>query len=152
MYPQNPYMAQNPYLQPMYQQQTPAIPPQQIITAKGKPSIDTLKMSPNSSVLIADETQPIIWKCVSDGLGNVSAEAWDITPHKDEAQKEQENMLITINQLNERLTRLEANYEQSTTRRNGADSTPSKHAANQANMGNSKKYGKSTGNDEEPLE
>ena len=79
------------------------LPPQQILQASGKASIDMLQMSPNSSVLIADTTAPIVWKCVSDGLGNVTSEAFDIVPHKDEAVQEQETLAI----INQRLTRLE---------------------------------------------
>ena len=86
-----------------YMQRPNVLPPQQILQANGKQSIDMLQMSPNSSVLIADTTAPIVWRCVSDGLGNVTSEAFDIVPHKDEAAKEQE----TLAMINERLTRLE---------------------------------------------
>ncbi len=51
---------------PNYMNATPQyngyLPPQQILTAKGKESIDKLRMAPNSSVLIADETAPVVWK------------------------------------------------------------------------------------------
>ena len=42
-----------------------------------------MRLSPNSSVLIMDETAPIVWLCVSDGLGNVTPTPYDITPHVD---------------------------------------------------------------------
>lgn len=87
------------------------LPPQQILQANGKASIDNLRMSPNSSVLIADQTAPIVWKCVSDGIGNVTAEAFDIMPHKDQSQIEQENMNALLVDMNERLKRLEGYYE-----------------------------------------
>ena len=103
----NPQMY-NPFQQ---QQQPNILPPQQIPQAKGKASIDMLRMSPNSSVLIADETAPIVWKCTSDSLGNVTAEAFDISPHKDEEQKAKENLSIVVNNLDERLRRLEDAYE-----------------------------------------
>ena len=80
------------------------LPQQQILQANGKESISQLRMYPNSSVLVADTTAPIIWKCVSDGIGNVTATAFDITPHKDEAQVEKETIM-------ERLDRLEKQYE-----------------------------------------
>ena len=83
------------------------LPPQQILQARGKASIDTLCMSPNSSVLIADETAPIVWKCVSDGLGNVTSEPFDISPHKDEKQKTQDTLIASIEQINNRLSHLE---------------------------------------------
>lgn len=87
------------------------LPPQQILQANGKPSIDAIRMSPNSSVLVADTTAPIVWKCISDGLGNVTAEAFDITHHKtaEEIEKETTSNLLTT--ISDRLERLEKNYE-----------------------------------------
>lgn len=129
----NPFLNQyyNPYLLNQmnqanqlgqYQPNTsPILPPQQILQAKGKESINALKMSPNSSVLIADETAPIVWKCVSDSLGNVTATPFDISEHKDEQVVQQENVNALILDLNERLTRLENNYEQSIIERNESD-------------------------------
>ena len=75
----------------MYGQQMPrqaqaqgnVLPAQQVIQVAGKQSIDTLQMSPNSSVLIMDTSAPIVWLCVSDGLGKATATAYDITPHQD---------------------------------------------------------------------
>lgn len=87
------------------------LPPQQILQANGKASIDLIRMSPNSSVLIADTTQPIVWKCISDGLGNVSAKPFDITPHKTEEEVEKETMATLLQSISERLEKLEVNYE-----------------------------------------
>lgn len=87
------------------------LPPQQILQANGKASIDLIRMSPNSSVLIADTTQPIVWKCISDGLGNVSAKPFDITPHKTEEEVEKETMTTLLQSISERLDKLEVNYE-----------------------------------------
>lgn len=92
------------------------LPQQQILQANGKTSIDALRMSPNSSVLIADQTKPIIWKCVSDSLGNVTATPFDISPHKDEAQVEKEQTVEKLNEIVERLNRLEQKYESFTFR------------------------------------
>lgn len=87
------------------------LPPQQILQANGKASIDAIRMSPNSSVLIADATAPIVWKCVSDGLGNVTKEAFDISPHKTEEEIEKETTANLLNEISDRLKRLEFNYE-----------------------------------------
>ena len=94
------------------------LPPQQILQANGKASIDAIRMSPNSSVLIADTTEPIVWKCISDGLGNVKAEAYDITRHKTEEEVEKENTNNLLNDISERLKRLENNYESVINRNN----------------------------------
>ena len=103
---------------PYQNQSMNMLPQQQILQANGKPSIDALRMYPNSSVLIADQTAPIIWKCVSDSLGNVTATAFDISPHKDEEQIEKESIM-------QRLDRLEKQYESfiSRTSTESADAT-----------------------------
>lgn len=59
------------------------LPPQQVPQIEGRKSIDNLKMSPNSSVLLLDKTAPIVWLCVSDGLGSITATAYDISLHQD---------------------------------------------------------------------
>ena len=87
------------------------LPPQQILQANGLESIKAMKMAPNSSALIADQSRPIVWKCISDSLGNVNAEAFDITPHKDEVEVEKETLNNTLNSLIAKLNDLEVKYE-----------------------------------------
>lgn len=108
------------------------LPPQQILQANGKSSIDALRMSPNSSALIADSTQPVIWKCVSDSLGNVSATAYDVSLHKDEEVVEKETMTRSLESITERLDRLEKNYE-SITNRNTQPTNATVQASTQYN-------------------
>ena len=122
-------------MNPFYQ-----LPPQQILEANGKASIDALRMSPNSSVLIADRTAPIIWKCVSDSIGNVTAEAWDITRHKDEAEVQQENLNALLISINQRLEDMEAKYESITTRLDKSDDGEFQTGKN-ANAGGKKSAG-----------
>lgn len=132
-------MINQPYFNQFYPQipiqQQNILPPQQILQARGKESINMLRMSPNSSVLIADETAPIVWKCTSDSLGNVTAEPFDITPHKDEKQ---EDMFA---QINNRLSRLEGIINEQS-----FISTRSDNEQIGANVQNAKKRTKSTGN------
>lgn len=150
----NPYLQNSPYYQPNPQnlynqmpQQQNILPPMQVLTANGKASIDALRMSPNSSVFIADNTAPIIWKCVSDGLGNVTAEPFDVFPHKDEARVEQENTMALIDDMNKRLKRLEETYEQSIAERiTTKQHTSTESGTNQTSMGNAQKHGKPTSN------
>ena len=122
-----PYQFQQPQFQPQFQMQQNVLPAQQILQANGKSSIDNIRLAPNSSVLIADTTAPIVWKCVSDGLGNVTSEPFDIVPHKSEEAKNNENIMAILTEMNNRITRLEeANNEQSiitrkSTKWDGAD-------------------------------
>ena len=76
-------MGAYPNPQPQMGVQTNVLPPQQVLQANGKASINALRMSPNSSVLIMDTTAPLVWLCTSDSLGNVTSIPYDITAHKD---------------------------------------------------------------------
>lgn len=131
-----------PYMNPLYQQNI--LPPQQILTAKGKASIDKLRMSPNSSVLIADETEAIVWKCTSDGIGNVTAEPFDISPHKTEEQIRQDTMDALLIDMSNRLKKLEESYEQSNSTGNNAKQHASEYRSNQTSVGNSQRTVKSS--------
>ena len=98
----NPYMQNNfmqQYMQP-YTPQTNKLPPQQILQANGKESVDKIEMSPNSSILVMDNTAPIIWMCVSDGLGNTVRTPYDVKVH-------QEKVPTSIDTLEQRLDALE---------------------------------------------
>ena len=104
----NPYNMQYPYMQTGYnadlyaKQANPnVLPAQQVIQVAGKASIDTLQMSPNSSILIMDTTAPIVWLCVSDGLGKVTATAYDISVHQDVPP-------VDVNALEQRVTNMES--------------------------------------------
>jgi hypothetical protein len=88
----------------MYPYNYNVLPAQQILQANGKSSIDMIRLAPNSSVLIADTTAPIVWRCVSDSLGNVTSEPFDITPHKEETKES----------LEQRIERLEMIINEST--------------------------------------
>ena len=121
----NPYQAmqygggfQNPYAAMFGQQPAAAqpqsapggnvLPPQQVLQANGKPSIDALRMAPNSSVYIEDTTaNGLVWKCVSDSLGQVTAKAFDLTPHEEAPLIDNAGLLAIVGQMNDRLTRLE---------------------------------------------
>lgn len=86
----NPYQA-NGFVSPYVGAQQPqmpqpannVLPPQQALQANGRASIEALRMSPNSSVLIMDTTAPIVWLCTSDSLGNVTSTPFDISPHNE---------------------------------------------------------------------
>lgn len=114
------------------------LPQQQILQANGKASIDALRMAPNSSVLVADQTAPIIWKCVSDSLGNVSATAFDVTPRKTESEIEKENLMNTLKDIVDRLTRLENKHEPDTVKHSTTNTV-------QTNADNATKFPKPTG-------
>ena len=78
----NPYQQYNP-TNFLNQNNQTALPQQQVIQVNGKASVDTIQLAPNSSVLVMDTSAPIVWLCVSDGVGRVTSTPYDITEHKD---------------------------------------------------------------------
>lgn len=91
-------LPQNPVPQPTAQDNV--LPPQTVVQVSGKTSVDAIKMSPNSSILLMDITAPIVWLCTSDGLGNVTSVPYDISPHK-------ETPPVDVNSLENRVLTLE---------------------------------------------
>ena len=89
-----------PYTPPMMQN-TPTLPAQQIIQVNGKASVDTIQLAPNSSILVMDTSAPIVWMCVSDGIGKVTATPYDITVHQDKPQ-------VDVNSIENRLSTVES--------------------------------------------
>jgi len=81
-----------------------AYPHYDIIKVNGEAGAKSFKMSPNSSVLLLDETAPIVWLVQTDGGGYSTASPFSITPY-------QPQQPVDLNSLEERISRLEKNYE-----------------------------------------
>ena len=64
------------------------LPHMQIIKVNGEAGAKNLRMSPNSSMLVLDETAPIIWYAQTDGAGYLTVTPFDITPHQVQPQDE----------------------------------------------------------------
>ncbi len=73
---------------------------QEVIRVKGQNGVDALQMPPNSSVIVMDETAPMIWFCQTDGAGYKTSTPFDIKPHKAAAP-------VDMTALEERISRLE---------------------------------------------
>ena len=98
----------NPYQQvynPYQQYHQPTLPQQQIIQVNGKASVDTIQLAPNSSLLAMDTSAPIVWMCVSDGVGKVTSTPYDITVHQDTPAPD-------ISNVEQRLTNIEKNIKE----------------------------------------
>lgn len=89
------------YINPMTmsgQYQTQNFPQkQEIVKVNGENGAKAYNMMPNSSALLLDVTQPLVWLVQSDGAGYKSVTAYEIKPYT------QEN----ISSIEERLSRLE---------------------------------------------
>lgn len=72
----NPAQAGNPY-QPVTKQE--------IIRVNGENGAKAFQMPPNSSALLLDEAQPLIWLKQTDGAGYPTVTAYKIEPYTPEA-------------------------------------------------------------------
>lgn len=96
-------MFTNPYFNQNYQQNY--LPKQEIIQANGKASVESMMLAPNSSVLVMDTSAPIVWMCVSDGLGKVTATPYQISEYKEKPP-------VDMQDIESRLARIEKKLEE----------------------------------------
>ena len=120
----------NPY---SYGFQPNTLPQQQIIQVNGKASVDMMQLAPNSSVLVMDTSAPIVWMCVSDGLGKVTATPSDISVHKEVPPPD-------MNTIEQRLSAIESAIAEME-KRNESNAQKFKPKQNYANDSNNKVNG-----------
>ena len=89
------------------------LPQQQIIQVNGKASVDTMQLAPNSSVLAMDTSAPIVWMCVSDGIGKVTATPYDIVIHKEPTPPDMKNIEERLIALETTLAEMERRNDKS---------------------------------------
>lgn len=97
--PFNPYQVNPAFANQMNQNLHP-MNQNQIIKVNGRNGAEAYQMMPNASVLLLDETQPILWLKQTDGAGYPSLTAYDIKPHE-------EAPVPDMKSLEERISRLE---------------------------------------------
>lgn len=95
--PYQPYANQSPYFQPQYQQAQKM----EITKVNGKNGAEALQLAPNSSVLLLDETAPIIWLKVTDGAGYPTITPYSITPYQPEPEVDTRSLEARIAKLEE---------------------------------------------------
>ena len=105
----NPYQ----YNYQNYQNYQNLLPQQQIIQVNGRASVDTMQLAPNSSLLAMDTTAPIVWMCVSDGIGKVTATPYDIVAHKEEAPADISSVEQRLSVIEQKITEMEGKYAKS---------------------------------------
>lgn len=76
-------------------------PRQEVIRVNGENGARAFQLAPNSSVLLLDETDPVVWLAMTDGAGYKTVTPYSISPLVREPQKS----------LEDRIKRLEEMYE-----------------------------------------
>lgn len=98
---------------------------QEILRVNGENGARAYQIAPNSSVLLLDEQNPIVYLKTSDSGGYATITAYSITPLKNQQS-------IDVNSLEERITRLEKIYESNFTGNERNESSKSNDADNKS--------------------
>ena len=140
---QNPYLSgynANPYAGYMQNMQTTQQYAQkcEVVKVNGRNGAEAYQLAPNSSILLLDEKEPIIWLKTTDGAGYATVNPYSIAPYQPEPP-------IDIKSLEARIARLEGRLnEQSDTssarRSTDADARTDKKY-NEHGAGKSESYG-----------
>lgn len=156
IYPNNPLVTGNavfsPYLNqiptnpiiPNYQPVTQQGPRMQIDTVNGKESAYAYNIGPNSSVLLADATNPVVWMVTTDASGYKSIKGFKIEELSEEPQQvtatvEDSELKQKMTDLIDRLDKLEMkvdSYGQSDIK--SVNAIESSHVESQSNDWNGK--------------
>lgn len=95
----------NPYQPTQYQNQyaygqQPPMQRYEITRVNGRNGADAFRMAPNSSILLMDENDPVVWLKVTDGAGYATITPYSISPY-------QPAPAVDVNSLETRVSRLE---------------------------------------------
>ena len=107
-----PYNNQNQLSQLLLQQVAqPQSGPTKVVEVTGRAGAEAYQLRPDSSILLLDNTAPIVWFVKSDGAGYKTLAAYDIKPHAEEKPVDH------FKELEDRITKLEetVNAKQSNT-------------------------------------
>lgn len=95
------------------------LPRYEILKVNGKNGAEALQMGPNSSVLLLDETNPIVWLAQTDSAGYKTSTPYKIIPFEPEKP-------VDVKSLEERIANLERmvlEYESNVATADGRNTT-----------------------------
>ena len=72
----------------------------EVVKVNGENGAQAFQMAPNSSILLLDETAPIVWLKTTDGAGYPTLSPYSITPYEPKPP-------IDLDEVNMRISRLE---------------------------------------------
>ena len=90
----------------MPQIQMPA-PHMEVIRVHGEQGANAFQMGPNSSVILLDETDPLIWFVQTDGAGFKTITPYDITIHTTQPAPDIKNIDERLLAIDKRLLAIE---------------------------------------------
>ena len=75
----------------------------QVTRVNGRNGADAFRMAPNSSILLMDENDPIVWLKQTDGAGYATVTPYAVTPYQAAAPVDVENLETRVKRLEEML-------------------------------------------------
>ena len=93
-----------------YNVPTPVQPPAvktEIVSVNGRNGAEMYRMAPDSSVLLLDSNEPIIWFVKTDGAGYKTIIPYDIKPHEEQQPVDQNKIEDRMKDFDERLRAIE---------------------------------------------
>lgn len=94
----NPYQI-NPYQANNFYQQPTIFPKHEIVKVNGQNGANAFQMAPNSSILLLDETAPIVWLAMTDGAGYKTVTPYSIAPYQPEPEIDTKALLQRVEKL-----------------------------------------------------
>ena len=88
-----------PYQTFPYQQPAFSFPKYDVVKVSGRGGAEAFQMAPNSSVLLLDETAPLVWLATTDGAGYKTLAPYSITPYQPEPEIDTKSLLARIEKL-----------------------------------------------------
>ena len=103
----------------------PSKPFYQVASVKGRKGAENFPMAPNSSILLLDEDDPIIWFTTADSGGTITAIPYDYSEHIETREVSTEDLCAMIQSLSKQINRLEERMDgkpnNGKTQRKGSD-------------------------------
>lgn len=96
----------NPYL-PLINPMPNMAPQMEIQKVTGEESVRAFPMGPNSSAILLDTTNPLVWVVTTDASGFKTIQPYSITPYTPEKPLAMSDIQSQFDTLNDRLTKLE---------------------------------------------
>lgn len=104
MMPYNPYQVQMQQMQlqqQMQQMQQPMPTQYSVVKVSGENGAKAFQMAPNSSIILMDETAPIVWLKTTDGAGYPTITPYTITPYEAEPSVDTKSLEARVSKLEE---------------------------------------------------
>ena len=87
------------------------LPHYEIIEVNGEAGAQSIRMAPNSSVILADKTGATVWFAMTDGAGYLTVTPYDLVPHKTQSQNTIDDLAQRVSQLEEIINARQSNSQ-----------------------------------------